>query len=343
MLTKKVPLYLSILMMLAAAMLSSFIFPGFHKNNKDLSETVSSNINSNNNYCNYKIVRLNGYKYTHPLMYVDPSCESQSLTYVKNEITDIIESYKIAGTLSAASVYLRVYGTGDWISIADQDKFSPGSLLKIPELITYFKMNENKPGLLDKQISFDKPFSSPQKNPVFLSKSIELGKKYTIRELLYYMIAYSDNEATILLNNNIDTAQFKKTFTDLGLQAPDWHANNYPITARDFSLFMKILYNASYLTIEDSEYCTELLSHSDFKQGMLAGLPADIKIAHKFGEAGSQDKPELSESAIIYNNNKAYVITIMTRGTDMKKLPQVISKISALVYEKLQQKLIAAI
>ena len=197
-------------------------------------------------------------------------------------------------------------------------------------------MNEKKPGLIDQKITFEKPFTA-EKNPVFLSKGVQLGSSYTIRDLLTYMIKYSDNNATLLLNQHIDLPTFKKVFTDLELEAPDWYHNDtdYSITAKDYSLFLKELFNATYLNTEDSEYCMALLSECDFKDGLVAGLPPNCVIAHKFGEGGTHFTQELSESGIIYINNSVYLLTVMTKGQDIKKLPKAISGISTLVYEKI--------
>ncbi len=147
------------------------------------------------------------------------------------------------------------------------------------------------------------------------------------------MIVYSDNNATILLNQIVDENIFKKVFSDVGLPEPDFRSSQYPISVNDFSIFMKELYNASYLSQEDSETCLEMLSRSDFRDGLLSGLPGNCAVAHKFGEGGADNNPHFSESAIVYCGKKPYMITIMTKGRDMKKLPKVISDISKKVYD----------
>ena len=316
---------------LLIAISSSLITYYFTNRIKD-KQVVDAENSAQSSASSYNIKRLNGYNYIKPLLFVDNVNESENLASVKQNIIDVIDNFKKTNTLTSASVYLKEYAGNEWTTINPDEKYLPGSLLKVPELITFLKMNEEKPGLLDKELLFDHPFSS-DKNPVYLSKSIQLGHKYSIRELLRYMIEYSDNNATMLLNNNIDVNTFKKVFTDLGLEAPDWNSSNYPICARDFSLFMRALYNASYLTIKDSEFATELLGKTDFKQGIVSSLPAGTKIVHKFGEGGDPIEKQLHESAIVYIKDKPYLVTIMTKGKDMKMLPEVIRQISKAAYE----------
>lgn len=286
--------------------------------------------------CSYNIARLNGYRFIRPLIFAEPSCETESMHSVRKALEEHIQSLKETGRIKNASVYVRLFQRGEWISIEDREKYSPGSLLKVPELITIMKMKEKDPGVLNKKLLFDRPVET-HKTATFVTKGIELGKSYTVRELLYYMIAHSDNNATYLLNRFMDFATFKKVFTDLGLEEPDMTSSEYNISARDFSVFMKVLYNASYLSIQDSEFCTELLSKCDFKKGLVSGIPEDCTIAHKFGEGGdaSTQTFNLSESGLVYCKDKTYLVTIMTKGSDMKALAPIISGISKLVHKEL--------
>jgi beta-lactamase class A len=206
--------------------------------------------------------------------------------------------------------------------------------MKIPELITFYKMNEKHPGYLNTKVKYEVPLPS-SKTTHFVSKSIEVGKTYTIRELLRYMVEYSDNNATNLLNQQMDVPTFKKVFTDLGLAEPDWNANDYPVTARELSTFMKVLYNASYLNNEDSEACLELMRNCEFKEGMKAAVPENCPIVHKFGEGGAHASPDLSETGIIFSPGGTFMLTVMVNGQDIKKLPEVIRGISALAYQQM--------
>jgi beta-lactamase class A len=168
----------------------------------------------------------------------------------------------------------------------------------------------------------------------FNSKTIIEGNKYKVRELLHYMIAYSDNNATMLLHNYIDVGMFQKVFADLGIRVPEMRGSLFQMSVKEYSKFMRVLYDGGYLTIPASEYALSLLAQCDFNAGIVNLLPPTLKVAHKFGEAGSHELPELHESAIIYLDNMPYLLSVMTRGTDVKKQAQIISHISKIVYDK---------
>lgn len=287
------------------------------------------------NGCSYKVRRLGGFQFIKPLLFVDNLCQSDKLNSLKSNLSILFDNYKKSGVLNSASFYIKDYSTNDWMAINEDEKYSPGSLLKVPELITYLKMNEEKPGLLNKKLLFSHPLITDKK-PVYTSKSIKPGQSYTIKELLKYMIQYSDNNATMLLNENIDVPTFQKVFTDLGLNKPDWNAKSYPISVMEYSIFMRALFNAGYLSMKDSEFAIGLLTKSDFKNGITNGLPSNVQVAHKFGESGDAKEKQLHESAIIYLNNNPILITFMTKGKEMGKLPVVIKEATNLVYSQIQ-------
>ncbi len=297
---------------------------------------VKKEIADNATYaCNYNIKRMNGFKFIKPLMFVDEECESDQLNDVKQKLIAIIEKYKAIGDLNIASIYLREYGHNEWITVNESEKYDPGSLFKVPVLMTILKMNELNPGFLNKKITYSNAIDSGKKLYFPPSKTIKLGQSYTIKELLTYMMQYSDNNATILLENNMDSKILQKLFSDIGLTVPNLYAKEFKFTTKEYSYFMRAIYNAGYLNVEDSEYAGVLLNQCDFKDGIVKGLPSTIKVAHKFGEAGNQDEMQLHESAIVYLNNKPYLLTIMTKGKDIKKLAQIIAELSQATYTEM--------
>jgi len=300
----------------------------FHHHISKTTTEVISNIESTSSQ--YKMGRLGGYRLIKPLVFAEPTEESPKYSSIKAQLTSYIEQLKTNQKLISASVYLRDFDQGDWMSINDSETYYPGSLIKVPGLMTFLKMAEKSPNLLDKKLIFGTPHKSIP-NQTYTSNQIEPGKEYTIRQLLKFMISYSDNNATYLLNKNVDIAIFNQLFTDLNI--PKLGKNNSTITAKNFSMFLKVLFNGSYLSRKDSEFAVELLEACDFKIGLVKGLPANTTVAHKFGEMGDENTRQLHESGLIYINNTPYLLTIMTKGYNVNELPEFIGNMSKMVYE----------
>ncbi len=306
----------------------TFSLTSFWKERQFTEQTISS---ASSYTCNYNVKRMNGYKFIKPLMFVDDDCESDQLMGIKQKMATIIDRYKSVGDITTASVYLRVYAHNEWTSVNDNERFDPGSLFKVPVLIAILKQDELHPGFLNKSFVYNQHINAG-KNVAFASKTIQLGQTYTVKELLTYMIKYSDNNATILLEKNLDPKILQKLFSDIGLEVPNMYASQYLFNTKEYSYFMRAIYNAGYLSADHSEYAGELLSLCDFKGGILLGLPKGTRVAHKFGESGTQIDKQLHESALVYLANKPYLLTVMTKGKDNKKLSQLIGEISQTVY-----------
>ena len=327
--TKKVPIYIA-LAAFAAGTTAPFAYSYFSK--KDNTESKSeSQVASVTEDCEHHSYRLKGYQFTRPLLFAEGECESKNLSDIKSEISTKLEQLKSSGVINSASVYLRIFQNGEWTSYNSTEKFNPGSLMKVPVMMTYLKMADKNPEFLKSRIKFI-PDDSYIPNQTYNSKSIEPGKEYSVKELLNYMIVYSDNNATHLLNERMDVAIFKKMFVDIGIPEPNVSDRFYQISARDYSEFFKVLFNASYISKEMSDYALGLLANSDYKDGFLNAVPKELIVAHKFGEGGTQQLHELHESGIFYINSKPYLLTVMTRGSELKNLPHILNDVSGMVY-----------
>ena len=295
---------------------------------------LKANINKPVTYsCDYTLQRLNGYNYIKPLMFAEPDCESLNLNSLKKSLNKIIEQFKVSGRVNSASVFIKKADEDEWMSIENNAEFDPASLIKIPIMISFLRIADDNPTILERKLIFEKQYINPYKQ-IFNSKRILHGNQYTIKELLKYMIAYSDNDAANLLMANLNEKEFLKTFSDMGLPVPE-KGSNFPLTARDISLFMNILYDAHYLSIKNSEFAINLLRESDFKEGIIAGIPQSVKVAHKFGEKFDNETHQLHETAIVYSDKTTYLITVMTKGNDVHNLASLIKYISKTAYESL--------
>jgi beta-lactamase class A len=331
----KHPLFYIISSALLGAITSYFLFYSHSGNALLNTNTTFAATNTNVTLpCKHYESRLNGFNHIKPVLLSEQDCESEQLDPIKNEIKAFIETEQNSGRLTSASVYLKLFSKDEWTSYNGDELYHPASLNKVAVLISYLHAAESYNSLLDEKLLFEK-HDNTLPIQYYTSKTLKPGTSYAIRDLLHYMIAYSDNDATQLLLKHIDFNFYTKTFTDIGLPKPGLNFDESMVSVKQYSLFMKVLYNASYISIPASEFATDMLAECDFKEGLVKKLPSNVQIAHKFGECRYDDVYELHESGIIYIGDNAYLITIMTKGPDRKNLSEVIGNISNLVYTKL--------
>jgi hypothetical protein len=280
---------------------------------------------------NSKMIRLNNWNLTKPLIIGEEAKPADNLSLLKETLNKFIIQGKKMNLMHNASVYINDLDYGCWISVNDDEKYHPGSLMKVAVMIAYLKNAEDHPGLLEKTLVLDENIRVARQS--YSNDSILPSVPYTISNLLKYMIVHSDNYATMLLNENIDKKYYSAVFSDLGLAISDRNDMDYCVSASDYSRLINILYNGNYLNNHNSEFALTLLSQSTFKNGLLLRLPAGVTVAHKFGEKTYNNEHELHESGIVYCGKHPYLITIMTKGENVSNLGVAISKISKQVFD----------
>lgn len=287
--------------------------------------------NSNHVHENESL-RQSGYKYISPLLECS-DVRDISRGEVEEAMRKIINNKIESGEITYASVYFRDLNNGPWIGINEQEKFTPASLLKVPLLMAYLKIVQSNPSILKEKIIVEQNPTSLTQN-ITPSSSVKVGGAYTVDELLQKMIIYSDNQAANSLLKYIDVNSLNQTYSDLGIKVPTGNATDDFMSVVEYASFFRILYNASYLNHDMSEKALEILSKSQFNQGLKAGVPENVEIAHKFGERVFASNNQLHDCGIIYKNKSPYLLCVMTRGNDFNKMTEVIKEISQFVYNQ---------
>ncbi len=285
--------------------------------------------------CGYVMSRVAGYQRVSPLLTAERECESPRFQPLRSALGSLIDGLKSSGELTSASVYIFDLQQGDWAGYNATDRYDPGSMMKVPLMLSYLSMAEEIPDMLQRTWTCDPIVMEAPEQSIIPEKRAEPNVSYTVAQLLELMMVYSDNRATAVLLQHVPSGRFVRTFTDLGLPAPVQHAGTYMMNARDYSVFMKALYHSSLLSPMRSDHALDLMSRSTWGGGLLAGLPADVEVAHKFGEAVDQGGFQLHETGLVYAEDSPYIVTVMTRGTQAGVLAGAISRISRIVYEEM--------
>jgi beta-lactamase class A len=174
------------------------------------------------------------------------------------------------------------------------------------------------------------------------TRSLIAGANYSVNTLLQLMVQESDNQAAQTLNASVNEKIITDVYDNFGSPRAFDETKDL-VSPKVYMRFFRILYNASYLTRSSSQQALGLLSKTKFTEGLVAGIPKDRTIAHKFGERTVLSKDpvtgaltvknhELHDCGIIYYPQKPYGICIMTEGKDFTALAKVIAEISRVTY-----------
>jgi beta-lactamase class A len=295
-------------------------------------------------------LRLTGYQYISPLI----SCNLSSIKQfsqdqpVVSAIQSAIAQDTSVGDVTDASVYFSDFTTGQSANVNGNEKYYPASLGKVPIMMAYYAMAENSSSVLDEENAY--PATAPNLNTqqeIPPSDAITPGQEYTNEQLIEYMIKYSDNDAADVLTaltTPADLQGIQDVYADLQVPVDNevTASSSDIMTPQQYSILFRTLYNATYLSRDDSEKALALLTQTTFTQGIVAGVPSSTVVAHKYGLAsylsgGVPYQWELHDCGIVYAPGHPYSLCVMTKGvTSIAAQEKTIADISSAVYGEVE-------
>lgn len=301
---------------------------------------------------------INHYDNADSLSFLNPLAHSTVYDYLNfcelgnfhDKIDAYIQKAQQDNDIIKIAVYFRDLNNGLWIGINERERFSLASLNKIPVMIAALKRAEENPPFLQRKLIYKGSAEEDYLNmhpEIDIPKTVlEKNKAYSVEELMKYMIENSDNEATVLLLNELGVNYVLKIKHDLGIREfQEQDAKGTTLSLKSYSTYFRVLYNASYLNVQNSNKALEILSKSDYKQGLRRGIPSNITVCQKYGEKDSMSSEtkvqikQLHEVGIIYYPRKPYLLGIMIKGEDKAKMQKILADISELVYKEVDHQM----
>lgn len=286
------------------------------------------------------------YTFINPLLECDGMDTDKDFFPLEKSIISRVDKEIISKNPSLhLSLYFRDLQNGPWFWINEKEEFAPASLLKLPLLIWYLFAEDSTPWLIHSKLKIQS-FDTIKQNIISHVDPLEPWKEYEILEILRYMIAYSDNLAAENLLENVPAEYidviYKKFWITFDQDILSWGEDI--ISVKQYASFFRILYNASFLSRNSSELALALLAQSTFKKWIVAGIPTNIIVAHKFWERvipytdGTQTL-QLHDCGIVYTQNP-YLLCIMTKAdnAEFDFLQTVITQASKIVFDEVNRK-----
>ncbi|HEY4743056.1 MAG TPA: serine hydrolase, partial [Desulfuromonadaceae bacterium] len=237
------------------------------------------------------------------------------------------------------ALYYRDLKSGAWVAINKDKKFYTASLIKVPLMMECLEAVQSHPELSKKYLPFTGGNDWSSRQNIKPKKSLEPGKAYSLDDLLFRMIAYSDNNAMQVLLEEFPSDNLYHFLADHNADFDD-DDNDIKMSLGTYSRFFEDLYDKSYLNTAMSKKALSYLAAEDFPQGMHAAVPPNVAVESKFGERivkdtkGTVVNTQLHEVGIVLGDDHPFLLGIMTSGDNLTVLEKVIREISHDVYEE---------
>jgi len=236
--------------------------------------------------------------------------------------------------------------------LVDADKeFHAASIMKVPVMMEVFRQVREGKFSLDDTITVKNDFVSiadysrysitaeSDSEPSLYKK---IGQTESVRNLVHLMITLSSNLATNILIERVGAKNVMRLMHKIGARnirvlrgvedakAYERGLNN-TTTARDLMIVLRSIAERRAVSPESSDEMIKVMLDQKFNEGIPAGLPSGVRVAHKTGSITKISH----DAAIVYPaSRKPYVLVVLTRGIeDEKRANRLIADISRAVYE----------
>lgn len=254
------------------------------------------------------------------------------------------------GTVAVAFLDL---GTGDTVFRDADRRYHAASTMKVPVLIQLARdVDSGRTGWDDSvpirnsfvSIVDGSPFTLDPADDSDSSLYALEGRPVPQRRLAELMIERSSNLATNLLIARLDPVRVNATAHRLGADSIQVRRGveddkayerglNNTTTARDLATLLAAIEQRRAASPAGTTEILRMLLAQEFNEGIPAGLPRGVRVAHKTGSITAL----LHDAAIVYPAGRApYVLVVLTRGyKDETEAAHLIADISRIVYRQL--------
>jgi len=276
------------------------------------------------------------------------SCTTTLAQDAKLAAAEAAIQQRIAASGAEVAVYFKTLdGKAEW-SVRPDEVFHAASTMKIPVLIELFHQVQQGKVKLDDKLMVKNEFHSIVDGLSYKLNAADdseadlykaEGQSRSLRELCELMITVSSNFATNLIIEKLGVENIRAMVQALGAdgvvvlrgvedgKAFEKGLNN-TATARGLAILLQAIAKKKAVDAASSEEMIAILTRQTFNEGIPAGLPPGISVAHKTGEITG-----IHHDAAIVFAKRPYVLVILVRGlVDIKQSAALIADISRQIY-----------
>ena len=249
------------------------------------------------------------------------------------------------------AVAFKDLSTGKELLMNDTVTFHAASTMKTPVLVEVYKQAAEGKFSLSDSLILKNEFKSIVDGSLFSLDPTDdsetelykhIGEKRTISFLLYQMIIVSSNLATNLIIELVDAKNVSASMQQLG--AKDIHVLrgvedgkafakglNNTITANGLMILFEKMAKGETVNPADSQAMIDILLDQKFNEIIPAGLPSNVKVAHK---TGSINGVQHDSGIVFLPGGKKYVLVLLSKKlTNEKAAITAMANVSKLIYE----------
>jgi beta-lactamase class A len=219
--------------------------------------------------------------------------------------------------------YVYEFSSKNEYGFSQKKTFPAASLMKLPVMICFYQEVEKG------NLNLETKYTLAEKDKVSGAGILQgkaAGSVYTYQQLVEYMGQYSDNTAFKVLRRVLGDKKIQQTIDDLGINGTS--LVDFKTTPEDIGLLFQKLYQGDIINDEHRDQMLGFLTKTVFEDWLPAGLPKEIRMAHKIGK----DLGVFADGGIVFAS-QPYVIVVMSKEAQEEEAKEVLPEISRRVFD----------
>ena len=267
----------------------------------------------------------------HPLLACESRTDDPATAGLLAQVGQLIAAAKTAGKVGHVGVIYQDLENCRGFSIAPDQLFRPASLLKLPLAMAVLQRASHDPALLLRQLTFTGTTQREDPGP----QSLVSGQSYAVRELLGRTVRWSRNDAKALLAELVGDADLRNVYKSIDVPWPYGDGDqDAAMSGRQIARILRTLYDASWLDADSSDLLLQLLAESDHRAALPSGVPAGVKVSHKWGHRlvpGAAELHQFHDCGIVHLPERPLLLCVLTEGPREADLHALIGQIARVV------------
>lgn len=248
-----------------------------------------------------------------PTLIPTPPFEAQ-----KKQIEASLEP--LSGTYA---VFYEELEGGQFLAINEKKPLPAASLIKLPVILALYQ--EAEAGRIDLTSHYSLKESDKRVGAGSLAYK-PAGYEVSFREMARLMGQQSDNTAFHIVSRILGTEKIQALIDRLGMKQTSF--SEQITTAADIALFWRQLYKGSLVNEKNKEEIFGHLTGSIWEERIPAGVPEEIKVAHKIGTLIGV----ITDAGIVFDK-RPYILVIMNEDANELEAKKVLPELSRQIYE----------
>ncbi len=229
--------------------------------------------------------------------------------------------------------------SGASASVAANESFGAASIGKLPALITLYKAAARGELDLDEEISILP--SDVQGYGSGILHTYPVGTRISLRECAYLLVNESDNTAWVMLERYLGKPEIQSQLVRLEARDTDYAGRT--TTPNDVLLMLQSIADPSFTSDKLSGEMLGAMTDTYLEDRIPAGLPPDVRVAHKTGSYSSYGAfgGSFGDAGIVFyeagDEQRRYFIVILSDGAQEADARAAMQEMSRAAHESLSE------